>query len=1264
MTSEMEASGSHSDRDKENDLEETTQQSSEATTIQNTTATNNHNMAGSSAADGSSSMAVDGQENPGEMDTDAFDEAAILKTLTSNVRDQDDLEREISHQGNLALIARDDKGDEKRIERANASIRKFEAQKKAQQDKFAKAIGQPALKIKIREEIARLDQEIQICRGDIADCNARMRERHQQNNDPSAESQNAKRKLPGESQQAFLIRTGKITPLAKVANRRSELVDGELANVLVEAEEEAAAEEEEKKEQQNATGPRSHKYLPAPGISSVSEEPELPVAPAPPPRLPSRAVESEFSLRPRKKRKVAGEDFSDEPSPKRSRPSSAAPEDDFIADAVDDEDEDSDDYDMTERPRKVPQKKSKKGSKGGDEKVDLSQIDDGNEESYQTRLAQWIEARRRERRRVRLAQGADPAAENEEEEEEGQNGDKAEWLKPHPRVPDLVLENDLALPGDIHQALYDYQKTGIQWMSELYARGTGGILGDEMGLGKTIQMVSFVAALHHSGQLDRPVIVVAPATLLRQWVNEFHRWWPSLRVSILHSSGSGLLNVRNEDDIEDEELSWRERSKVKRSSKAARKIVDRVVSQGHVLVTTYAGVQTYGDILIPVEWGYAVLDEGHKIRNPHAAITIYCKELRTSNRIILSGTPMQNNLTELWSLFDFVFPMRLGNLADFRRNIELPIRMGGYANASNLEVMTAERCAGILKDTISPYLLQRMKADVAADLPKKTELVLFCDLTREQRAAYERYLDSGQIHAIMSKKLQALAGIDILRKICNHPDLLDAKLKNRASSDDWGAVHKSGKMAVLKGALQLWKRQGHKTLLFSQGVLMLDILEKFLRDLGNFRYLRMDGGTAVKNRQALVDEFNGDPELDVFLLTTKVGGLGVNLTGANRVVIFDPDWNPSTDVQARERAWRLGQKKDVTIYRLMLRGTIEEKIYHRQIFKQFLSNKVLKDPKQRTALDLHNLHDLFTLGDANEETETGRLFKESKVQFDEKEKNKSSTNSEQQQPDDDNTMATSQVPVTAATDDPQDLLGIDGVAKLEDYQTDSASEPPPTEDDRIMQGIFARAGVHSAHQHDEIMGTKKGGPSARDSLHRREVDRVAAAATASLRRAHEEARRTPAGTVTDTGEFSGSTATSSSTTASPAPPISSSGVRRSGGGRGRGAGGPSSGAILANLANRQGLNNNPSAPSSSSAAPAGAGAGADADSLAAQFSRDLIKFIQAHGGRVPTKAIKDHFDGRCRTPRRVEVFKEVLNRVARMDKTGSTMRGIWTLRDA
>jgi DNA excision repair protein ERCC-6 len=201
------------------------------------------------------------------------------------------------------------------------------------------------------------------------------------------------------------------------------------------------------------------------------------------------------------------------------------------------------------------------------------------------------------------------------------------------------------------------------------------------------------------------------------------------------------------------------------AGKAAKKILEKVKRNGHVLVTTYSGLQTYADFLIPTEWECAILDEGHKIRNPNTAITIHCKELRTPNRIILSGTPMQNNLTELWSLvsypeflqallsltssfkFDFVFPMRLGTLVAFRNQFEFPIKRGGYANASNLEFETAVRCAETLKDAVSPYLLQRFKVDVATDLPQKKEQVLFCKLTKQQRQAYEGFLASEDMKA-------------------------------------------------------------------------------------------------------------------------------------------------------------------------------------------------------------------------------------------------------------------------------------------------------------------------------------------------------------------------------------------------------------------------------------------------------------------------------------------------------------------------------------
>lgn len=522
-------------------------------------------------------------------------------------------------------------------------------------------------------------------------------------------------------------------------------------------------------------------------------------------------------------------------------------------------------------------------------------------------------------------------------------------------------------------------------------------------MGKTIQIISFLAGLLYSDKLDAPVIIVCPATLLKQWVKEFHRWWPPTRVAILHSSGSGMNGqyedednqVDPEDSFSDEYGSSTKKKKTKKRFGGSRKggrergkddkeertvadnIVDRISAKGHVLVTTYAGLRIHSSRLLRKNWSYIVLDEGHKIRNPDADITLTCKQFRTPHRIILSGTPIQNNLNELWSLFDFVFPGRLGTLPVFQSQFAIPINLGGYANASNVQVQTAYKCAVVLRDLINPYLLRRMKADVATDMPKKSEQVLFCKLTIPQRVAYEDFLRSNEMTSIMDGKRHALFGIDVVRKICNHADILGRELHQ--DDPDYGDYTKSGKMVVVRALLQMWQKDKHRVLLFSQTRTMLDILEKFIKSEG-YVYRRMDGTTPIQHRMGLVDEFNARDDIYVFLLTTKVGGLGVNLTGADRVIIFDPDWNPSTDVQARERAWRLGQTRAVTIYRLMTSGTIEEKIYHRQIFKQFLTNKILKDPKQRRFFKSHDMADLFTLeGEDAVGTETGGIFEGSEV---------------------------------------------------------------------------------------------------------------------------------------------------------------------------------------------------------------------------------------------------------------------------------------------
>ncbi|GIM09327.1 hypothetical protein Vretimale_13236, partial [Volvox reticuliferus] len=495
-------------------------------------------------------------------------------------------------------------------------------------------------------------------------------------------------------------------------------------------------------------------------------------------------------------------------------------------------------------------------------------------------------------------------------------------------------------PSWLYGRLFDYQQTAVKWLWELHTQQAGGILGDEMGLGKTVQVIAYLAGLHHSGRY-RPSLVVCPATVIRQWLRELRVWWPPFRVVVMHECGRSPPHAGGP-----------------RPDKPALLDVALNSSAGLVL-TTYDNLRLQRDLLLRVRWGVAVLDEGHKIRNPDSEITLVCKQLHTVHRLIMSGSPIQNRLAELWSLFDFIFPGKLGTLPVFQAQFAVPIQVGGYTNATSLQVTTAYKCAVVLRDLTAPYLLRRRKADVAAQLPAKTEQVLFCTLVSEQLELYRAYLASKEVGEILEGSRRALCGIDILRKICNHPDLLERLTAQGV--EDYGNPARSGKLRVAERVLSAWHAAGHKALLFCQTQQMLDILEKLVRGRG-WSYHRMDGGTPVAVRPRLIDDFNTNPDVFVFLLTTRVGGLGVNLTGASRVMLYDPDWNPSTDIQARERAWRIGQSQAVTIYRLITAGTIEEKVYHRQIYKNFLTNKVLRDPRQKRFFTARDISELFTLG--------------------------------------------------------------------------------------------------------------------------------------------------------------------------------------------------------------------------------------------------------------------------------------------------------------
>lgn len=387
------------------------------------------------------------ESNPAPVE-DTDDEAVALKRLTENVRDQDDLERDITLQASRALAEAEDKRDQNRIEKAEQLKLRLESQLRLQQQKLRSAKTNPTARLRVQQEIARIEAEIEICTKDIADFEARIEQRNRLDA-TDGQAPGAGGKLRGETQREYLIRTGKITPFATFGGPRPDDIQGELADAVIDAEDEAIAEE---LEEQATDGPRSHQNLRLPGFAEDNED------------LSSSVVESEFSLRPRKKRKVpksvdvSDDDFApDQSASEVASPASTA----------------SDDYDLTDL---TPKRKRGKIAKDGEGKVDLSNIDDGNEAVYQMRLEDWVERRSRARRRRQERLG--------EPVDDGDDGVQ-EWFKPSPDQPGHLFENGLKLPGDIYPSLFDYQKTGVQWLAELYAQQVGGIVGDEMGLGKT-----------------------------------------------------------------------------------------------------------------------------------------------------------------------------------------------------------------------------------------------------------------------------------------------------------------------------------------------------------------------------------------------------------------------------------------------------------------------------------------------------------------------------------------------------------------------------------------------------------------------------------------------------------------------------------------------------------------------------------------------------------------------------------------------------------
>ncbi|GFR05825.1 DNA excision repair protein ERCC-6 [Trichonephila clavata] len=452
-------------------------------------------------------------------------------------------------------------------------------------------------------------------------------------------------------------------------------------------------------------------------------------------------------------------------------------------------------------------------------------VDDGNQKSFFERIralekSKWIE------KQLKLLANGEVVSEEDDVTE---------------------FEEGYKIPNSIWNKLYKYQQTGVHWLWELHQENCGGIVGDEMGLGKTIQVIAFLIGLKYSnlrtvGDCFKglgPVILVCPATVMHQWVKEFHTWWPIFRVAILHQSGSFVGKKEF--------------------------LIHTINKNKGILITSYTGIVQHQKDLLKHEWHYVILDEGHKIRNPDAQATLVVKQFRTPHRLILSGSPIQNNLKELWSLFDFIFPGKLGTLPVFMHEFSVPIMFGGYSNATQVQVQIAYKCATVLRDTIKPYLLRRMKSDVqmSINLPSKNEQVLFCQLTKDQEELYKGYINSKEVESILSARLKVFIGLINLRKICNHPDIFDGGPKifkdtdvsQLTEEDHYGYYKKSGKMIVVEALLRLWHKQGHRVLLFTQSKQMLEIFEIFVKSK-NYKFMKMDGTTSISSRQPAVTKFN------------------------------------------------------------------------------------------------------------------------------------------------------------------------------------------------------------------------------------------------------------------------------------------------------------------------------------------------------------------------------------------------------------------------
>jgi ATP-dependent DNA helicase len=491
--------------------------------------------------------------------------------------------------------------------------------------------------------------------------------------------------------------------------------------------------------------------------------------------------------------------------------------------------------------------------------------------------------------------------------------------------------------GSENLKLRPYQESGAAWLEGLNFNGLHGILADEMGLGKTIQVIAVIAHLMLQG-VKGPFLIVAPLSTLRNWESEFSRWCPNINKLVYHGS---------RDDREDMRKQFMKLTKTK--SGRSHRVNGRdaqIEDDFPVIITSYDIAMIDSKHLANFTWKYLVVDEGHRLKNKDCRLMKELKRIPSQQRVLLTGTPLQNNLSELWSLLNFLMPDAFDDLQFFQawfgwdsknRNMTETIKQDN----------DGEDIIRKLHTILNPFMMRRLKKDVAKYLPEKKEIIVYAGMTDDQRAMYraiEQDLSTFQSQMKMVKKAEGktykslLNRVMQMRKCCNHPYLI-----NDVEETTEHLVESSGKLKLLDRMLRHFFKHGHKVLIFSQFTSMLDIIEDFLILRGwHDRCCRIDGSVKLNERQDQIEAFNEeDSEKNIFLLSTRAGGVGINLASADTVIIYDSDWNPHMDNQAQDRAHRIGQKKDVFVYRMCMESSVETLVLERANAKRSLSRMTM-----------------------------------------------------------------------------------------------------------------------------------------------------------------------------------------------------------------------------------------------------------------------------------------------------------------------------------